>query len=181
MGPVVRCIQAMRFDVMKEATDDVFAAIEKTKTALRELPSAEGPITAKVMNEFLSTQERVRNLEQELAEERAAHDKTKEEVVALKQEVVSRKEEVMSIKLEAKTSDAAAATSAAKVCTLAAQLASFVEAKRDLLRAVTTLKAMRAPGDTCLFSNDELKMVIHNCLMVDKEAKEDVLKSIFGA
>ena len=152
-----------KIDALKEEIGkiDVSSIAEGAKQAKDTMESA-----ARAFPSDEAARNRIQELERALAEERDAHIKAREDVATMK------------IKLA--ESSAALATGAFKVSTLAAQIASFVDAKKDLMRLVATLKAMSA-AEGSLYSDLELKTIIHNCLLVPAHEKEEVLAKTFGS
>ena len=155
-----------KIDAVREAMGGLSSAAQAEQKSVAELHELVDGLKS-AARAFPSDEEarnRVLELERQLAEERTAHSAAKEEIAGMKIKVAE--------------SSAALATGAAKVSTLAAQVASFVDKKKELMRLVATLKAMRA-ADGSLYSDDELKMIIQNCLLVPKEEKDEVLEQFF--
>ena len=152
-----------KIDALKEEIGkiDVSSIAEGAKQAKDTMESA-----ARAFPSDEAARNRIQELERALAEERDAHIKAREDAATMKVKLAE--------------SSAALATGAFKVSTLAAQIASFVDAKKDLMRLVATLKAMSA-AEGSLYSDLELKMIIHNCLLVPAHDKEEVLAKTFGS
>ena len=152
--PIVQQIPAL-----KDAKDAIGNLFSGEKAAELQQAAESLCSAAKAFPSDVQARNKVQELEQELVDERAAHNKTKEEAAAMKVKV---------------------AESTLKASNLAAQLASYVDSKNGLLRLLATLKAMKDSSGGGLYSTDELKAISRNCVIVDVPDQDEVLAKVVG-